>query len=163
MRRQDDDKVTEIFQAERDSLFRLACYKIGDADTAADILQDLFVKIWNNPAATASITDLRSYLYRSLLNTCISLHRSHQAEFLPLDNNIAEESSDDDFHREYRAIAHVMKHIPEEQKEVIMLRTIGGKSFNDIATILDLPLPTVKSRFRYGIDKIRKMIHATQK
>lgn len=48
--------------------------------------------------------------------------------------------------------------IPEEQAEVIRLRTIGGLQFGDIAQMTGLPESTVKSRFKYGIEKVRKLL-----
>ena len=45
-----------------------------------------------------------------------------------------------------------------EQAEVIRLRLHGGNSFADIADILNIPVSTAKSRFQYGIDKIRNQI-----
>ena len=44
------------------------------------------------------------------------------------------------------------------QAEVIRLRIHGNNSFSDIAAILDIPVTTAKSRFQYGIEKIRKGI-----
>ena len=57
---------------------------------------------------------------------------------------------------DYRRIARLLKVIPEEQAEVIRLRIYGDNSFMQIAEILSLPLPTVKSRFLYGLEKIRR-------
>ena len=55
-----------------------------------------------------------------------------------------------------------MKEIPEEQAEVIRLRIYGSNSFADVAEILSIPLPTVKSRFLYGLDKIRRAMKQTK-
>ena len=49
-------------QEERDSLFRLACYKTGNADDAADIIQDVFMKIWDMDSV--SVRDVKRYLYK---------------------------------------------------------------------------------------------------
>ena len=57
---------------------------------------------------------------------------------------------------EYRRIARLLTEIPDEQVEVIRLRIYGDNSFAEVAEILSLPLPTVKSRFLYGQEKLRK-------
>jgi RNA polymerase sigma-70 factor (ECF subfamily) len=67
------------------------------------------------------------------------------------------ESNDADYQR----IAQLLEEIPEEQAEVIRLRIYGNNSFADVAEILSLPLPTVKSRFLYGLEKIRKAMKQT--
>ena len=66
----------------------------------------------------------------------------------------------DDFEQEFRKITTLLAAIPDEQAEVIRLRIYGDNSFTDIAAILELPVSTVKSRFQYGIEKIRKGIYA---
>ena len=62
---------------------------------------------------------------------------------------------------DYQRIAKLLVEIPEEQAEVIRLRIYGNNSFADVAEILSLPLPTVKSRFLYGLEKIRKAMKQT--
>ena len=59
-------------------------------------------------------------------------------------------------------IAQLLKDIPEEQAEVIRLRIYGNNSFADVAEILSIPLPTVKSRFLYGLEKIRRAMKQTK-
>ena len=73
------------------------------------------------------------------------------------DRHICEEQVEN-FEREFRLISTLLAGIPEEQAEVIRLRIHGNNSFSDIAAILDIPVTTAKSRFQYGIEKIRKGI-----
>ena len=93
-----------------------------------------------------------------LSNLCATrLRRTPYIQHLSTDvlrNLSAEQPST--FEQECRNITLLLASIPDEQAEVIRLRIYGNKSFAEIAGILLLPLPTVKSRFRYGIDKIRK-------
>jgi RNA polymerase sigma-70 factor (ECF subfamily) len=63
---------------------------------------------------------------------------------------------------DYQRIAQLLAEIPEEQAEVIRLRIYGNNSFADVAEILSLPLPTVKSRFLYGLEKIRRAMKQTK-
>lgn len=91
MKHRDDDIITEIFRTEQNNLYRLACYKIGDTELAADLVQDLFIKVLENPNKD-EIKDLKSYLYQSLLNACVSIFRNTQnATTVPIDNNIIDD------------------------------------------------------------------------
>lgn len=47
MKHRDDDIITDIFRTEQNNLYRLACYKIGDPNHAADVVQDI-LSIWMN-------------------------------------------------------------------------------------------------------------------
>lgn len=61
----------------------------------------------------------------------------------------------ENFEDEFRMINRLLSILPMEQSEVIRLRHHSNLSFQEIADIMDVPLPTVKARYRYGIDKIR--------
>ncbi len=153
-------RLAELMQSERDHLFRYACYRLGSAAEAEDAIQDLYVRLSKQSSRLAEIDeidDLQSYVYRSLSNSCASYLRSRR-QFVPSEllNTL---SSDDltptDFDEEFRLIERLMSQLPEEQSEVIRLRIYGSRQFNEIASICDIPLTTAKSRFRYGIDKLR--------
>jgi len=150
-------ELDAVICREQESLFRYACYRIGNTDDASDILQDVFLKAYSKPLLFISANNIPGYLYRSVANACISYHRQHAKNlFVPIDEakGITEEK-DEDFRQEFIRINRILSTIPEEQTEVIRLRIICGKSFVDIAKILSLPVTTVKSRFKYGIEKLR--------
>ncbi|MBR5435799.1 MAG: RNA polymerase sigma factor, partial [Muribaculaceae bacterium] len=66
----------------------------------------------------------------------------------------------EDFEQEFRRINRLLTEIPDEQAEVIRLRYYGDKSFQEIADILGIPLTTAKSRFTYGLEKIKRGMRA---
>ena len=55
----------------------------------------------------------------------------------------------------WRDLKHMMDELPLEQREVIVLAYYRGMSQSDIALYLDIPLGTVKTRLRLGMDKLR--------
>lgn len=150
---------------EQSHLMRYACYRLGNADDAKDALQDAYLKVLGKlQSETGSeVKDWRSYIFRTLSNICTSrLSLSGRLKTIPLDSrvdlaDIPFESNEADYQR----IAQLLAEIPEEQAEVIRLRIYGNNSFADVAEILSLPLPTVKSRFLYGLEKIRKAMKQT--
>ena len=60
---------------------------------------------------------------------------------------------------EANEFARLLQAIPEREAEVIRLRAWSELSFAEIAIAVDAAVPTVKSRFRYGIDKLRRLLH----
>jgi RNA polymerase sigma-70 factor (ECF subfamily) len=68
----------------------------------------------------------------------------------------AEDITPSDFEQEQALIARLLAALPDNQSEVIRLHLHGECTFTEIAEILDEPLPTVKSRYRYGIEHLRK-------
>ena len=153
-------RLAELMHSERDNLFRYACYRLGSAAEAEDEIQDLYVRLSKQGLRLADIDDLQGYIYRSLSNSCVSRLRARH-QFVPSES-LNTLSSDDlnptDFDEEFRLIERLMEHLPNEQSEVIRLRIYGGRQFDEIASICDIPLTTAKSRFRYGIDKLRESL-----
>lgn len=87
---------------------------------------------------------------------------SEKYKTIPLDTRLDMAiSSTESSEADYQRIAQLLMEIPEDQAEVIRLRIYGDNSFADVAEILSLPLPTVKSRFLYGLEKIRRAMKQT--
>jgi len=158
-------ELAEHFRQEQPHFMRYACYRLGDTADAEDALQDVFLKISAklSDEKSVEVRDWRNYIFRALSNLCSSrLAALGKLRTTPLDArldiaDLPTESNDADYQR----IAQLLEEIPEEQAEVIRLRIYGNNSFADVAEILSLPLPTVKSRFLYGLEKIRKAMKQT--
>ena len=154
------DELTNTFKAERSRLLKYACYRLGNEDDAKDVLQDTFLKLYTRitGADDLQINDLRSYLFRTLTNVCAKWQTGiNRIKTIPLDmkTDVAE-ASDPGNESDYKRIVGLLTEIPDEQAEVIRLRIYGDNSFAEVAEILSLPLSTVKSRFLYGLEKLRK-------
>ena len=72
---------------------------------------------------------------------------------------LADDSGDQELREEYERIAGLLATLPEEQAEVIRLNTSDSLTFARIAELTGSTEATVKSRFRYGIGKLRKLIN----
>ena len=158
------NKETEqLMAAERQGLLQYACYRLGNLDDAEDAVQDVFIKMHQRLSKdNEEIKNLPAYLYRTLANLCISRQReAKRMPIVPLDRQpelVAAET--EDFEQEYQRINRLLSEIPDEQAEVIRLRYYGDKSFQEIADILGIPLTTAKSRFTYGLEKIKRGMRA---
>ena len=151
-------EVEAIFTAEREALYRYACYRLGEREAAQDILQELYLKL--RKQSLSEIHNVRPYIYRALSNSCSQFLREQQKqEFVDvttITNLQAEDLTPSNFEQEQALIARLLALIPDEQSEVIRLHLHAECTFAEIAEILDEPLPTVKSRYRYGIEHLRK-------
>ena len=159
------NELAEHLRREQPSLMRYACYRLGDADNAKDALQDTYLKLcgkFSNETG-CEVKDWRSYIFRTLSNVCTSwLSRSSRLKTIPMDARLDLADIPSEINEaDYQRIVQLLAEIPEEQAEVIRLRIYGNNSFADVAEILALPLPTVKSSFLYGMEKIRKAMKQT--
>lgn len=156
-----NDELAVVFKAERPRLLRYACYRMAGSDDAEDVLQETFLKLHARLSDTENrqINDLPSYLFRTLANVCTKWQtNANRIKTVPLDTrvDVADTAPDTRNEDDYKRIALLLKEIPDEQAEVIRLRIYGDNSFAQVAEILSLPLPTVKSRFLYGLEKLRR-------
>lgn len=154
--------IFEIFEAEKEKLFQYASYRLHNIRDVEDVLQNLYVKILENQDHFSSIANKRAYIFRIICNECTDVMRS-RASVEPLSNDSMNsfdicDLQPENFDDEFRMINRLLSILPMEQSEVIRLRHHSNLSFQEIADIMDVPLPTAKARYRYGIEKIRNSL-----
>lgn len=139
-------------------LYRFARFRLGSVADAEDAVQDLFVRLATSSSDLGSVTSPRSFLIRSLRNLCIDRLKRRTLSLTSLTEKM-DVVQENEAENEVERIKLLMRQLPEEQAEVISMRTAQNLSFAEIAEILDIPTTTAKSRFAYGIDKLRKMLN----
>jgi RNA polymerase sigma-70 factor (ECF subfamily) len=143
--------------AERQRLLQYACYRLGSRDGAEDVVQDALLSLWQKQRDGVSVLNTTAYLYRSVANLSISrLRESAHMRLVPIEARLDTPDDTEDIEQELRQVSYLLSTIPDAQAEVIRLRYYGDKSFKEIAEILDIPITTAKSRFVYGLEKIRQ-------
>lgn len=143
-------------------MLQYACYRLGCLEDAEDVVQNVFLRLNKVESGRVEIDvqNPKGYIYRTLANLCSSFLRNESKQNrLPLNDveDFAEEEPQN-FEQEFNKINRLLSEIPEEQAEVIRLRIYSDLSFQEIAESVQIPLATAKSRFLYGITKIRKEI-----
>lgn len=139
-------------------LYRFARFRLGSIADAEDAVQDLFVRLATSTSDLGSVASPRSFLIRSLRNLCIDRLKRRTLSLTSLTEKM-DVVQENEAENEVERIKLFMRQLPEEQAEVISMRTAQNLSFAEIAEILDIPTTTAKSRFAYGIDKLRKMLN----
>ena len=153
-------QLERIIDRHQERLFRLACLHTGSRPAAEDIVQDVMLRLFRSESNLSHITDLESYLIKAIINRCRDYHRQGSKATLPLDQvgKIAVPTEDPTPEQEYERIYRLLERLPEEQAEVIRLKTSESMTFAQIAELTESSEATVKSRFRYGIQKLRTLI-----
>lgn len=151
--------ILEILNAEKERLFQYASYRLHDIRDVEDVLQDIYVKILDNPQRFNKIKNKRAYLYRTLSNECTDYLRSNlRTEFIddkPFYEYNLETLNTENFEEEFTMINRLLAILPQEQSDTIRLRHHSNLSFQEIDDVMEVPLPTAKARYRYGLEKIR--------
>lgn len=144
--------------------------RTGCFDDSQDIVQDVFIKLYHENDSLAAVINIKQYLYRSISNACIDYQRKRKnLKFLTIEQAILhDDSHENDVSdkmiqtEEYKRLERLLSELPGEQSEVIRLRVFDNLSFVEISSVLEIPVTTIKSRFKYGIDKLKEKITASK-
>ncbi len=136
-----------------DAVYRLALSIVRDNALAEDIAQDTMVKAWLALPSLRSDTSLRSWVLRIAHNTAISTLRSRRAVVvdpheMPDQVNVPERSVENrvqsgEVVNEFIAALDTLDDL---SRSIVVLRELEGLSYDEIADVLEVPLPTVKTR-----------------
>jgi RNA polymerase sigma-70 factor (ECF subfamily) len=130
-----------------------------EADTR-DILQQLFARLAAREGLPPDLYDERGYLLHVAHNLAIDLFRRRGARERTLDRlepelQLFAPAAHPDEAALRARLAAALGEIPPEQRTVVHLKLWEGLTFEQIATLLGIPLNTAAGRYRYGIDKLR--------
>ena len=150
----------------QDQLFRFAFFRTGSFADSQDIVQEVFIKFYQENSYLSSVKNIKFYLFKSISNACVDYHRKTKKlkfEVLETITSTSVLHEKDALQKmiqieEYDRIEELLSELPNEQSEAISLRVLDNLSFAEIALILDDPVTTVKSRFKYVIDKLKTKI-----
>lgn len=164
--RKDPDAFGVIYERHGGVAYSLAYRVVGNSTMAEEVTQEAFLEMWRNGARFDPLRgSVRAWMMWTVRNRAIdALRRSAgAAPKLDLDDDRVLESQPaaqltdaEAIRRETAAqVRGALTSIPDEQSEVIGLAYFGGFSQSEIAQMLGMPLGTVKSRMRLGLEKIR--------
>ena len=126
-----------------DNIFRFALKSVRDASLANDVVQDTFMRLWQN-VSEVDFERVKSYLFRIAHNLMIDHFRKNKrnADFELVDQNQLS------FTQEYSDIKEQLEKavdtLPQVQKTVLMLRDYEGYSYNEIGEVAGLNKSQVK-------------------
>jgi RNA polymerase sigma-70 factor, ECF subfamily len=157
----------EVFYDRHSGIAYSLAYRIvGEQTVAEDVTQEAFVSIWRSGTRyDLARGSVRSWTLGIVRNRAIDALRSASGRPRKLsvdaDAILAQRASKDltdqeALHRETaEEVRGALDDLPGEQSKVIELAYFGGFSQSEIASMLSLPLGTVKGRMRLGLEKIR--------
>lgn len=138
----------------------------GDWAQAEEVTQEVMIKIWRKAGSfNSSKASATTWIYTIARNTRIDfIRRSQRAERKIEVEDIwheaetAEPLVDMQQRRVESQIRNAMDTLPEEQKQVLYKAFMEGKSHNEVAEEMGLPLGTVKSRIRLALSKLQVLV-----
>jgi RNA polymerase sigma-70 factor, ECF subfamily len=151
------EELVDLYQHR---LIQFAYCRLQDVADAEDVVQDVLVQAYRRRDQYRNVDNAEPLLFRMVANRATDLLRRRKFTAGPLEAAAAHSAAEEpaDAARHQRWIESLLAHLPSRQAEVIRMRVYGDLPFDSIAAAIGCSVPTVKSRFRYGIQKLRKTL-----
>jgi len=158
-----EDALAEAYRRHAGAAFGLACRLLNDRSVAEEVLQEVFLRLWNRPERfDAERGSLRSYLLAQTHGRSVDILRSDTSRRRREERDARESPAvSDDIEREVvdMTVAEQVKGavaaLPTDEREAVELAYFGGHTYRQVAVLLGAPEGTVKSRIRSGLRRMR--------
>jgi RNA polymerase sigma-70 factor (ECF subfamily) len=149
----------------KNKLFRFAFRLLGSSDEAKDVVQEVFIKVWNGREQMSQIENMEAWCMRITKNLSLDRIRSRQRRA----TDTLEESLDvrqeglsplesTEIQESMQRISQLISTLPEKQRQVIHLRDVEGYSYNEICEILELDMNQVKVNLFRARNSVRERL-----
>jgi RNA polymerase sigma-70 factor (ECF subfamily) len=144
--------IEDVYLALGPPLLAYARSLVTDAAAAEDAVHQVFLKMIASHAALPR--EPRPYLFRAVRNTCLNRRRAARRE--QAQPAAAVFVAEDGLAALVPDIERALADLPDDQREIVILRVWGEMTLQAAADVVGIPLNTAASRYRYALDKLRQ-------
>lgn len=160
------EALGEIYDHHKRLVYRTALAITNDHEAAADLLQDVFLRLFRFAANIDPTRPLEPWLYRMTANLAYDWIKRRKRWPRPLEDLVdwiagSPKSNPSDVAEqrdELRELQRAVTALPLPQRIVVVLYYLNDLSLQEIAEILEVPVGTVKSRLHYGRNSLKKQL-----
>ena len=152
----DSDAFETLYWRYRDWVYRLAWRFTGDREEALDVLQETFMYVLKKFPGFRLTASMTTFLYPVVKHLSLAIRRkkrpqiSCEERLTELPAPVSEQMAD-----QRAELAAVLGVLGEKQREVLLMRFVDDMSLQEIATALNIPIGTVKSRLHHALRTLR--------
>ena len=157
-----------LYQRHNNALYRFILRQCGDAATAEELFQDVWLKLISARGRYRAEAKFTTYLYRIAHHRLVDHYRLQARRPHLCDNEIPDPAAladpqpqpDQQEQRRRRALRllGLLEQLPQPQREAFLLRAEAGMSLGQIAAVTGVSQETAKSRLRYAVAKLRQQL-----
>ena len=174
----DEYAFETLYWRHQRGIFNFIRHFIGESGgQAEELMQDVFLKVVKSSKRYIPTAKFTTWLYQIARNGCIDhlRKRKHRIttslsqpiggeEEMVVESTIADNNPSPEKSAHISGIAEALKRaintLPEEQREVFLMREDLNLSFAEIAELVSCPINTAKSRMRYALEHLRKILES---
>nr|WP_294787063.1 RNA polymerase sigma-70 factor [uncultured Flavobacterium sp.] len=164
LRNGDESAYTYLIDAYHHKLCVYANSLVKNVYSAEDIVQNVFIKVWEQRTRLKSDHAIKSFLYKLVYNEFIDLYRKNQSLFsleksyYDALNGIVQEEDSEAFQRILNAVNKEIQNLPPKCKEVFILSKKEGLTNIEIAEHLDVSIKTVEAQITKAFSILRSSL-----
>ena len=160
IRRGNEAAFEKIFRRYYRPLCLFSTKILGDDETAEEVVQDFFVKLWERREGFMVETSVKNYLFRSVKNLSINVIKHEQIKLKHAQQVMADAEVNDfkDHFMEVdleRAIEKSIEELPEKRREIFRLSREEGLKYREIAERMNISIKTVEVQMGLAIKTLR--------
>lgn len=145
-------------------LLRFAHRILQDEESARDVLQDVFLKLWQKRDELEKVESLEAFAMRMIRNRCLDVIRTHRTVSMDVvkRNQLPEEEHHETDHLEIAdsavLVRKIIAELPDLQRTVIRLRDIEQLEYEEIAEVTQLNVNAIRVNLSRARKKVRDEI-----
>lgn len=165
-KRGSSEALERIYSKYETYLITVATALLNNTDAAEDVLHDFFVSFVKSSDKIRLRGNLKAFLATCVANLARNRIKRMQLEPMALDDNCQIESDllQPDLlaiqEEETAVLNRAMSQLPYEQREVLILHLHADLKFTQIAKLRSASVNTIRSRYRYGLEKLRSLLNS---
>lgn len=166
IRRSDARAFRELFELFQEDIFRFLNYKLGSVEAAEDILQDVFVKLWENRLRLRDDVSIKSFLFTIANRTALNFLRHNRIvmrfELEKRHESPREETPYLELEKKdvQQRILYAIAKLPEKPRVAFMLSRFDELTYREVADRLDISIKTVECHIGKALKLLRAELHA---
>jgi len=164
-RRGRPEALARIYEKYLDSMLTLAMGLLNDRTAAEDVVHDVFVSFASLGPGFRLRGRLSGYLATSVVNRVRDRRRRQRRQVIATNRRVepARQAPGPDraasFSEQAVKLNEAVAQLPQEQREVLLLRLKADMKFRDIAKLQNVSINTVVGRYRYGLNRLRSTLN----
>jgi RNA polymerase sigma-70 factor (ECF subfamily) len=165
-KRGSSEALERIYDKYETYLITVATALLNNTHAAEDVLHDFFISFVKSADQIKLAGNLKAYLATCVANLARNKIKRRQLEPLALDDKDTIESValQPDLlamqEEETTMLNQAISQLPYEQREVVVLHLQGNLKFTQIARLRSTSVNTIRSRYRYGLEKLRSLLNS---
>jgi RNA polymerase sigma-70 factor (ECF subfamily) len=165
IRQGDTGQFESLFRSSYVSMVRYAKRLVKDNDTAEEIVQDLFFRLWQDKEKIIIESSLNGYLFRAVHNRCLhwidhnKVVERHAREASSREAEGTENPTDAIYYKELQLkIAIIIERLPERCGRIFCMNRFEGLKYSEIAKKLSVSIKTVEADMGRALREFRKAL-----